>query len=227
MDIYYIILVLPAFLFALYAQFKVKGTFRKYMNSRNMRGYTGAMVARKILDSNGLYDITVESIPGELTDHYDPRSRVVRLSEPVYASTSISAIGVAAHETGHAIQHNEGYSALSLRTRLVPIAGIGSSVGPYMAILGLMFNWSFFINLGIILFTGAVAFYLVTLPVELNASKRALTILETKGLLASNEIILTKKVLSAAAMTYVASAAVAMANLFRLILLNRRRNSNN
>lgn len=227
MDIYYIILVLPAFLFALYAQFKVKGTFRKYKDLRNVKGYTGAMVARKILDSNGLYDITVELVAGELTDHYDPRSRVVRLSEPVYANTSISAIGVAAHETGHAIQHSEGYSALGLRISLVPIAGIGSSVGPYMAILGLMFNWSLLINLGIILFTGAVAFYLITLPVEFNASKKAISILETKNLLTSSEIIVTKKVLSAAAMTYVASAAVAMANLLRLILLAGNRRSNN
>lgn len=218
MDIYYFILVIPAFLFSLYAQFKVKGTFRKFSNSRNVRGYTGASVAREILDSNGLYDVGVEAVPGELTDHYDPRTKVVRLSSSVYHSASVSAIGVAAHETGHAIQHKEGYTALGLRSSLVPVAGIGSTIGPYMAIFGFMFSWPILINLGILLFTVAVAFYLITLPVEFNASRRAIAVLSTKGILNESEIGPTKKVLNAAAMTYVASAAVAMANLLHLIL---------
>lgn len=225
-DRYYIMLVLPAFLFALYAQFKVKNTFDRYRRVLNRRGMTGADIARAILDRNGLHDVMVQATRGELTDHYDPRTRVVRLSESVYSSTSVAAIGVAAHETGHAIQHKVRYAPLALRSSLVPIAGIGSSIGPYMAIFGLMFGSDILINAGLILFTMAVAFYLVTLPVEFNASSRAVRILESTGLLSGEEIKPVKRVLGAAAMTYVASAAVAMANLLRLILLagGRRRN---
>ncbi len=225
-DKYYIMLVLPAFLFSLYAQFKVKGTFSKYSGYINRRGLTGADIAREILNRNGLYDVQVEMVPGELTDHYDPKSRVVRLSEVVCYSTSVAAIGVAAHETGHAIQHKVGYAPLGLRSSLVPMANIGSSIGPYMAIFGIMFSWQLLTNLGIVFFTIAVAFYLVTLPVEFNASSRAIRILESSGMLSYEEMAPVKKVLSAAAMTYVASAAVAMANLLRLIMLSndRRRN---
>ena len=223
-DRYYIMLVIPAFLFALYAQFKVKGTFNKYRQYSNWRGLTGADVAREILRLNGLYDVAVEPTYGELTDHYDPRTKVVRLSQAVYGSTSVAAIGVAAHETGHAIQHKVGYAPLVLRSSLVPVAGIGSSIGPYMAVLGLVFGSELLTNLGIILFTLAVAFYIVTLPVEFNASSRAIKVLESTGILTYDEMGPVKKVLSAAAMTYVASAAVAMANLLRLILLaNNRR----
>lgn len=225
-DKYYIMLVLPAFLFSLYAQFKVKGTFSKYRQQMNYRGMTGADVARYILGKNGLYDVAVEMTAGELTDHYDPRTRVVRLSEVVYGSSSVAAVGVAAHETGHAIQHQVGYAPLALRTGLVPIAGIGSSFGPYMAIFGIMFGWPLLTNLGIIFFTIAVAFYLVTLPVEFNASSRAVSILQDSGLFTGDEIRPVKKVLSAAAMTYVASAAVAMASLLRLVLLSNSRNNN-
>lgn len=214
----YFILVIPAILFSLYAQFKVKGTFNKYSKIGNVKGLTGAEVARQILQKNSLYDVAVEPVAGSLTDHYDPRTKVVRLSETVYSSTSVAAIGVAAHETGHALQHHFGYSPLALRTNLVPVAGIGSSMGPYMAIFGLMFNWPVLAQLGIILFTAAVAFYLVTLPVEFNASSRAIGVLQQTGILNSQEIVPTKKVLGAAAMTYVASAAVAMANLLHLVL---------
>lgn len=222
-DIYYLILVLPAFLFSLYAQFKVKGTFSTYSKVYNSRGMTGADVARAILDKSGLYDVSVEAHPGELTDHYDPRTKVVRLSQSVYGSNSISAVGVAAHETGHAIQHKEGYAPMVLRSTLVPVANIGSSIGPTMAILGLVLSMPLIINLGILLFGAAVLFYLVTLPVEFNASHRAIRILEDTSMLTSNEINPAKKVLWAAAMTYVASAAVAIANLLRLILLANRR----
>ena len=223
-DIYYLVLVLPAFLFSLYAQFKVKGTFNHYRKVHNSRGMTGADIARTILDRSGLYDVRIESHPGELTDHYDPRTRVVRLSQSVYGSTSVAAIGVAAHETGHAIQHKDGYAPLVLRSTLVPVANIGSSIGPTMAIIGLVFSIPFIINLGIILFGAAVLFYLVTLPVEFNASNRAIRTLEDTGMLNYNEIDPAKKVLRAAAMTYVASAAVAIASLLRLILLaNSRR----
>jgi uncharacterized protein len=223
-DQYYIMLVLPAFIFSLYAQFKVKGTFNKYRTYANRRGYTGADVAREILNRNGLHDVTVQQAPGELTDHYDPRTRVVRLSQVVYGSKSLAAIGVAAHETGHAIQHKVGYAPLALRSYLVPVAGIGSSFGPTMAIIGLIFRSPMLLYGGIIIYTIAVVFYLVTLPVEFNASSRAVGILEGAGILAADEIQPVRKVLSAAAMTYVASAAVAIASLLRLILLaNGRR----
>ncbi|HOP99260.1 MAG TPA: zinc metallopeptidase [Acetivibrio clariflavus] len=222
-DVYYLILVLPAFIFSLYAQFKVKGTFSKYSRVGNSRSMTGADIARMILDRNGLYDVKVEAYPGDLTDHYDPRTRVVRLSRSVYNSTSVSAVGVAAHETGHAIQHKEGYGPLGLRSSLVPIANIGSSIGPTMAIIGLIFGMPFLIKLGIILFGAAVLFYIVTLPVEFNASSRAIRTLEDTGIFNYNEIDHAKKVLRAAAMTYVASAAVAVANLLRLILITSNR----
>lgn len=215
----YIILVIPAFLFALYAQFKVKSTFNRYRKVINRRGFTGADVARTILDRNGLHDVAVEPIRGELTDHYDPRTRAVRLSETVYSSASVAALGVAAHETGHAIQHKVGYAPLALRSSLVPVAGIGSSFGPYMAIFGLIFRIDALVSIGIILYTVAVAFYLVTLPVEFNASSRAIRTLESAGILTADEVAPAKKVLSAAAMTYVASAAVAIASLLRLVLL--------
>jgi len=219
----YLILVIPAFLLSLYAQYKVRSTFNKYSRMPNMRGLTGADVSRRILDSNGLYDVAVKPVRGELTDHYDPRTKVVRLSDPVYNSTSVAALGVAAHETGHAIQHKVNYLPLVLRSTLVPIANIGSSAGPYLAILGLVLGWSGLVNIGIILFTAAVAFYIVTLPVEFNASRRAVAILGETGILQGDELTSAKKVLRAAALTYVASAAVAMANLLRLVLMTGRR----
>ena len=216
--IYDIVLVLPAFLFAIYAQFKVKSTFSPYSQQANVRGLTGAEVARIILDDNGLNDVPVEPVAGELSDHYDPSSRTLRLSESVYGSASIAALGVAAHEAGHAIQHKTGYSALGLRGALVPIANIGSTLGPWMAIGGFFFHIPVLIHLGIILFSCAVAFYLITLPVEFNASKRALSLLGSCNILEKDELEPARKVLNAAAMTYVASAAVAMAQLLSLIL---------
>lgn len=224
-DKYYLMFVVPAFLFSLYAQFSVKGTFSKYSNYINSRAMTGAEMARYILKMNGITDVDVVPTSGSLTDHYDPRSRVVKLSETVFSSTSIAAIGVAAHETGHALQHYENYGPLALRSSLVPVAGIGSSFGPYLAIFGLFLGSSLLLNAGLVLFTVAVAFYLVTLPVEFNASSRAIIMLDKSGLFSQEDIRPVKKVLSAAAMTYVASAAVAMANLLRLIFLaNSRRN---
>ncbi|KNY27285.1 zinc metallopeptidase [Pseudobacteroides cellulosolvens] len=219
MDSYFMLLVFPAFIFAIFSQFKVKSTFKKYSQMSNSRNMTGAQVSRMILDRHGLYDVSVEPIEGRLTDHYDPRTKRVRLSENVYYSTSLAAIGVAAHETGHAVQHAVGYAPLGLRSSLVPIANIGSTLGPYLAIFGLMFNMQYLLQLGIILFTGAVAFYLITLPVEFNASRRAVNMLRGEYVLSHNEIPPVKKVLNAAAMTYVASAAVAMASLLRLLLL--------
>jgi hypothetical protein len=225
--IYDIVLVMPAFLFSLYAQFKVKSTFSHYSQQGNARGLTGAEVARIILDDNGLNDVPVEPVAGELSDHYDPSSRTLRLSESVYGSTSVAALGVAAHETGHAIQHKTGYSALGLRGALVPIANIGSTLGPWMAIGGFFFHIPVLMHLGIILFSCAVAFYLITLPVEFNASSRALSLLGSCNILEKDELEPARKVLNAAAMTYVASAAVAMAQLLSLVLsLTGRRNDN-
>lgn len=223
-DSYYFILVVPALIFAMFAQFRVKSTFDKYSRIQNGRRMTGAEVARAILDSNGLYDVEVQHVPGQLTDHYDPRTRVLRLSDTVYGSSSVSAVGVAAHETGHALQHKVGYAPLALRSNLVPAANVGSSIGPYMAIFGIIFRWPMLTEIGIILFTIAVAFYFVTLPVEFNASSRAIHTLESQGILSREEIAPARRVLSAAAMTYVASALVAVANLLRLVLLaNSRR----
>ncbi|MDK2799884.1 MAG: uncharacterized protein PWP27_1425 [Clostridiales bacterium] len=218
-DTYYIILVMPALFFALYAQSKVKSTFNKYLNVRNIRGYTGAQIAREILDSQGLHDVRIEMIDGHLSDHYDPRTKVVRLSQSVYANSSVAAIGVAAHETGHAIQHQVSYAPLIFRNSLVPIANIGSTAAIPLAIIGLIVGIEPLVNFGIILFTAVVAFQVITLPVEFNASGRALEILETGGFLSREELKPTKKVLNAAALTYVAAAAVGIANLLRLILI--------
>ncbi len=222
-DMYYVILVVPAMLFALYAQAKVKGTFSKYSQVRNQRGYTGAQIAREILDSQGLRDVKVEGIRGQLTDHYDPKAKVVRLSESVYGSTSVGAIGVAAHETGHAVQHQVSYAPLGIRNSILPVANLGSKAGIPLAILGFFLGNNALLYFGIIFFGAVVAFQVITLPVEFNASNRALEILETKGLLSLDELIPTKKVLNAAAMTYVAAAAVGVANLLRLVLLAGRR----
>lgn len=222
-DSYYIILVLPAVAFSLYAQFKVKSTFQKHSQIGNKNQLTGAKTARRILDLHGLHDVTVEPVAGHLTDHYDPRTKVVRLSQDVYHSTSLSAVGVSAHETGHAIQHANGYAPLVLRSTLVPVANIGSSFGPMMAMIGLIFSFPTLTNLGILFFAAAVAFYFITLPVEFNASSRAIKILKEHQILQVQEIPSVKKVLGAAAMTYVASTLVAVANLLRLILLSRNR----
>lgn len=223
LDSYYLLLVVPALLFSLFAQFKVKNSFNKYSRIRNTKGMTGADVAKSILERSGLYDVRIERVAGELTDHYDPRTKVVRLSQSVYGSDSIAAIGVAAHETGHAIQHSVGYGPLALRSTLVPVARIGSNLGFPFAFIGLLLGLPFLVNVGIVLFSMAVAFTLITLPVEFNASKRAIRTLEDTGLLDYSEVDPAKKVLNAAAMTYVASTAVAVANLLRLMLLSSRR----
>lgn len=225
MDYYYLILVLPALLLAMVAQWSVQSTVRKYSQVGNREGMTGADAARLILSKNGIDDVNVTSVSGTLTDHYDPSSKTVRLSDGVFASRSLAAVAIAAHETGHAIQHARGYKPLVLRSLCYPVANIGSSLGMPMAIFGLMFSISFLVQLGIVLFALAVFFYLITLPVEINASTRAIACIREENILAPEELGGAKKVLTAAAMTYVASAAVAIANLLRLILLanNRRR----
>jgi Zn-dependent membrane protease YugP len=184
---------------------------------------TGLDAAELLLRVNGIRDVAIEPVGGSLTDHYDPSSKVLRLSKPVYGQFSIAAIGVAAHETGHAIQHARSYAPLILRSTLVPVANIGSSFGPWLAIAGFFFSFSWLINLGIILFGVAVLFYVLTLPVEFNASARALAILRDNKVLTPDELRGVRKVLSAAAMTYVASALTALMSFLRLILLSRNR----
>jgi Zn-dependent membrane protease YugP len=208
---------MPALIFAMYAQTKVNTTFNKYRTVANRHGYTGAEIARRILDMNGLSRVKIERVSGNLTDHYDPKTNIVRLSDSTYSSTSVAAIGVAAHEVGHAVQHAEGYAPIKVRNSIVPIVQIASYTAWPLAIMGVLLSFSRLANLGIILFGLVVLFQLVTLPVEFNASNRALKTLESNALLGTDELAASKKVLSAAAMTYVASAVVAIANLLRLL----------
>lgn len=218
-----VLLLVPAVL-SLFAQISVKSTFVKYSKIRNSRGLTGAQTAKMIMQISGIRDVQIEPVGGSLTDHYDPRNKKLRLSESVYDKNSVAALGVAAHEMGHAIQHQIGYGPLGLRSTLVPVANIGSRLGPAMIIAGVAIsNFAFLINIGILLFCGAVAFYLITLPVEFNASLRALRTLEENNILTSDELKGAKKVLRAAAMTYVASALTAIFTLIRLIAYSKRR----
>ena len=226
----YIVLVIPAMILALYAQNKVNSTFKKYSRVASRSGMTGAQAARRLMELNGIYDVSIERVSGNLTDHYDPSKKVLRLSDSVYSDTSVAAIGVAAHETGHAIQHARGYVPLTLRTVMVPLANLGSTLSMPLIFLGILFSFSSvmgnsMINLGILLFGLSVVFTIVTLPVEFNASRRAVACLGDSGILYDEEIGGVKKVLSAAAMTYVASTAVALANFLRLIIIfgGRRR----
>lgn len=214
------ILIIIAAIISLIAQWRVNSAFSKYSRVASMSGMTGAQAARMILQSNGINDVSVQRISGKLTDHYNPSTKVLNLSESVYGSTSVAAIGVAAHECGHAIQHARGYFPLSLRTALVPVANIGSQLSWVFIIVGaiLSFNQTL-ITIGIIMFSAAVLFQLVTLPVEFNASARALEQLESNGILYRDEVSQTRKVLSAAALTYVAAAATAVLQLLRLIIL--------
>ena len=209
-----ILLILP-----LWAQMKVKSTYRKYSKEPTSSQVTGAEVARKILDDNGLYDVTIEEVQGTLTDHYDPRSKTVRLSSGNYHGRSMAAAAVAAHEVGHALQHAEEYAFLKFRTNLVPLASFGSSASFYIILAGIIFSSMNLLLIGIIFMAFAVLFQLVTLPVEFNASSRAMDQLVTTGLILNNEERDTKKVLDAAALTYVAAALVAVAELLRFILI--------
>ncbi|WP_312641678.1 zinc metallopeptidase [Hydrogenoanaerobacterium sp.] len=225
-DYYYLILVIPAMLLAMWAQMKVSSTFSRYSGVRNMRGYTGAQAAREILDRNGLQHVQIQQVRGKLTDHFDPRTNVVSLSESVYNNTSVAAVGVAAHEVGHAVQHATGYAPIKLRAAIIPVTNIGSRLAIPLVFLGFIMQMDMLVNFGILLFATVALFQLVTLPVEYNASNRALETLESTNMLASDEMKGAKRVLSAAALTYVAALIVAVANLLRLILIagNRRRN---
>lgn len=218
------ILVLIGAVLSLLASAKVNSTFNKYKRIRSATGMTGAEAAERILHQNGIYDVGIEHISGNLTDHYDPRAKMLRLSDATYASTSVAAIGVAAHECGHAIQHKEEYGPLKLRTSIVPAANIGSKLGIPIIILGVILSSNtLLINIGIWVFSLSVLFQIVTLPVEFNASARALQMVENYGILGNEEVKHTKKVLSAAAMTYVAAAAASILQLLRLVLLYGRR----
>ena len=220
----WLIFVFPAMLLAAYAQMKIKSSFNKYSKVPNGYGYTGAQVARIILDKNGLNNIKVESVAGTLTDHYDPRTGVIRLSNHVYSGSSIASMSVAAHEVGHAIQHIEGYFPLILRNNIAPIAGFGSRLVGVFVLLGLIMSLPMFIDIGVFLFLAVVAFQLITLPVEFNASRRALAQLEG-GISTYENLVPAKKVLNAAALTYVAATLVAVGQLLRLLsMTNRRRN---
>ncbi|MBL4934951.1 zinc metallopeptidase [Clostridium sp. YIM B02515] len=220
-DSSFIILIL-ALIISLFAQHKINSTFNKYLQINSINGYTGAQVARMLLDYNGLYDIPVEIISGKLSDHYDPSNKVMRLSQDVFYGASIASIGVAAHETGHAIQHKENYVPLSLRNSIVPVVNLSSNLSWILFILGMFLGWSGLFRLGILLFTAVVLFQLITLPVEFDASRRALNILENKSILSNDELAGAKSVLSAAAMTYVAAALMAISQLLRLILISNR-----
>lgn len=223
-DMTYIIFVMPALIFAMYAQNKVNTTFNKYRTINNKRGYTGAEIARRILDMNGLSNVIVERVAGNLTDHFDPKANVVRLSDATYSSTSVAAIGVAAHEVGHAVQYAEGYAPIKVRNAIVPFVQIASYAAWPLAIFGILLSFSKLANFGVILFGLVVLFQLITLPVEFNASNRAIKTLGDNAILDGEELSASQKVLSAAAMTYVASAAVAIANLLRLLSLVGRNN---
>lgn len=216
--------VIPAMLFAFYAQSKVKSAYARYSRVMSKKGYTGREVARKLLDDMGLYEVDVEMTGGHLTDHYDPRSRKVRLSREVYQGSSLASLSIAAHETGHASQHAHGYFFLTFRNNFFPLAQIGSQMAVPLFFAGIFFG-SFLMDLGIALFSLAVIFQIITLPVEFNASSRALAMLGDAGFIHPEENKGTKAVLDAAALTYVAATAVALAQLLRLILIrNNRRN---
>ncbi len=218
------LLILAAFLVSLVVQVNMNGTFQKYSRVRSMSGMTGAEAAERILRSAGIFDVQVVHIQGNLNDHYDPRTKVIKLSDPIYGSSSLAAVGVAAHECGHAMQHATEYTPLSVRSALVPVANLGSQLSWPLFLIGLIFSVRPLLTAGIFLFCGALLFQLITLPVEFNASRRALRTLEQTGIMGQQEISGTRKVLGAAAMTYVAAVVASLLQLLRLILLSRRRN---
>ena len=217
-----IILLIPGILISLWAQSRVKSTYEKYSRYASSRGLTGAEVAREILHREGIYDVTIETVRGNLTDHYDPTTRTLRLSEGVAHSASLAALGVAAHETGHALQHRDSYAPLVLRSASVPAVNIGSNLSWPLVVAGMLFSWEPLINIGILLFALTVLFTLITLPVEFNASNRAMMALESGGFMRGEELSGARSVLNAAAMTYVAAALSAVLQLLRLLVLTGR-----
>ncbi|MBI5836035.1 MAG: zinc metallopeptidase [Candidatus Eisenbacteria bacterium] len=221
------LLVLPALALALFAQWRVKSTFRRLSEVPSAAGRTGREVAESLLAANGISGVTVQEVPGQLTDNFDPRNRTVNLSEEIYNGTSVAALGVAAHEIGHVIQHEQGYAPIRMRDAIVPVAGLGSNLAFPLFLIGMLFGRGmgvWLMDLGIALFGMAVLFHVVTLPTEFDASKRALQQLEGRGILASSEIGGARQVLNAAALTYVAAATMALLQLLRLVLIRNSRN---
>ena len=217
------LLLIPALILAVYAQFKVKSTFEKYSQIKSSKGATAAAVSRRLLDDAGLNSVSIQETSGELSDHYDPRDKTLHLSQPVFNSASVAAIGVAAHEVGHAIQDAKAYAPLALRSNLVPAANLGSQLSIPLFFMGLFFGIPMFIDIGIIAFSLAVAFQVITLPVEFNASSRAIKLLSGGGYLTKDETPYAKAVLDAAALTYVAATTMAILNLIRLLALRNSR----
>jgi len=223
MDSGYVLLVIPALLFALYAQSRVRGAFERFSRYRTSSGKTGGQVAIEMLRAARLDDVAVERIGSSLGDHYDPRTRTLRLSPQVYDSASVAALGVAAHEVGHAIQHEEGYAPLAVRNAVLPVAQLGSNAAWPLFLLGFIFGLPALMDLGILFFFAAVLFQVVTLPVEYNASSRAMQMLTDGGYLVGAEVAPARQVLDAAALTYVAATAMAVAQLARLLILRGSR----
>lgn len=217
------LILIPALIIAGYAQLKVSSTFEKFNNISSINGYTGAQVARMLLDDSGLYDVNVEIVAGKLTDHYDPKERIIRLSETVFYGTSVASNSVAAHETGHAIQHKESYSPLAIRRAIQPIVNFSSNLSWILFIVGMLIRFGPLLDAGILLFLTVILFQLITLPVEFNASSRALKIIERKSILTRNELAGAKTVLDAAALTYVAAVLTSLTQLVRLILIRNNR----
>ena len=225
-DITYIIFIIPALLFGIWAQISVQSAFSKYSRVPSARGYTGAEVAKLLLEQNGIYDVTIRHISGSLTDNFNPREKTLNLSDDVYNSTSVAAIGVAAHETGHAIQHAVGYRPIKWREAIIPVTQLGSWAYFPIILLGIVFSSQTLVNVGILLFATIALFQLVTLPVEFNASNRAIATLDNNGILYGNEITGAKAVLRAAALTYVAALVSALAQLLRLLVIFGGRRNN-
>ena len=222
LDYLYLVLVLPAIVLMLIAQIGVKSTFSKY--SKHFCNISGAEAARRVLEANGVLDVRIERVSGNLTDHYDPRTNVIRLSDAVYDDCTVSAVGVAAHEAGHAVQYAESYGPIKFRTAIYPVCNLGSRLAMPLVLFGLLFNFYFLIDVGIVFFAVALLFQLITLPVEFNASKRAINSIRDFGILHHDEVSGAKKVLTAAAMTYIAAFLVSLAQLLRLLAIaNRRR----
>lgn len=223
MDFWFLVLVIPAMLLSLAAQSGVNSAYKKYARIASSRGLTGRDAAEMILRNNGIYNVRIEPIRGNLTDHYSPKEQVIRLSEGVYDSTSIAAVGIASHEAGHAVQHNVGYAPIKVRNAIIPVVNIGSSLAFPLILVGLILSLPMLMNLGVIFFSFTTVFQLVTLPVEFNASSRAIQSIESNGVLVGEELNGAKSVLRAAAMTYVAALAVSFAQLLRFFLLTRNR----
>ena len=218
-DYWYVVLVLPAIILALVVQIKMSSTYSKYSKVYNRSGVTAEEAARRILNANGLYDVAIERVSGNLTDHYDPRTNTVRLSDSVYGSNSIAAVGVAAHEVGHAIQHARDYFPMKVRSAIIPATNLGAGISPFLIIIGFIFMSDTLIIAGIVLYSLTAVFQLVTLPVEFNASRRALSTLDNYGILERDELPQVRKVLGSAAMTYVASLLVSLMYVLRLVMI--------